>query len=81
MKRIKLNLGAPTVRVIHQMSKVSQSAIILEIQIFIRFCMVNGQALPIQFICHTEPYIKATIFKLMVLHDTLVYDSDNWFTY
>ena len=37
-------------------TKVSRSTVILEISIFIRFCMANGQALPVQFICHTEPY-------------------------
>ena len=33
-----------------------QSAIILKIVIFIRLCMVNGQGLPFQLICHTKPY-------------------------
>ena len=36
---------------------------------------------PVQFACHTELYKKTTIFKLMVLRDTLVYQSDNWSTY
>ena len=43
----------------HQFSesqtKVPWSAIILKIVIFIRICMVNGQGMPIQLICHTEP--------------------------
>ena len=37
-------------------TKVSRSAVILEISIFIRLRMANGQTLPVQFICHTEPY-------------------------
>ena len=44
----------------HQFSelqtKVLWSAIVLKIVIFIRFCVVNGQGLPVQLICHTEPY-------------------------
>ena len=44
----------------HQFSesqtKVPWSAIILKIVIFIRICMVNGQGLPVQLICHTKPY-------------------------
>ena len=32
------------------------SAVILGIPIFIRLCMVNRQALPVQFVCHTKPY-------------------------
>ena len=36
--------------------------------------MVNGQGLPVQLIGHTKP----TIFKMMVVRDTLVYDSENW---
>ena len=33
-----------------------QSTIILKIVIFIRFCMVNRQGVPVHFICHTKPY-------------------------
>ena len=44
---------APIFRVTDQST---WSAIILKIVIFIRFCMVNGQGLPVQLICHTKPY-------------------------
>ena len=37
-------------------TKAPWSAIILKIVIFIRICMVNGQGLPVQLICHTKPY-------------------------
>ena len=37
-------------------TKVLRSAVILEISVFIRLCMVNEQALPVQLICHTKPY-------------------------
>ena len=44
----------------HQFSesqtKVPWSAIILKIVIFIRICMVNGQGMPVQLVCHTKPY-------------------------
>ena len=36
--------------------------------------------MPVQLICHTKPYKNRT-FKMMVLRDTLVHDSENWFTY
>ena len=36
--------------------KVQWSAIILKVVIFIRICLVNGQGLPVQLICHTKPY-------------------------
>ena len=37
-------------------TKVSRSAVILEMSILIRLCMANAQALPVQFVCHTKPY-------------------------
>ena len=37
-------------------SKVPWSAIIFKIVFFIRICMVNGQRMPVQLICHTKPY-------------------------
>ena len=54
--------------------------IILKIVIFIRFCVVNGQGLPLQLIRHTNLIRKTTIFK-MVPRDTLAYDSEKWSTY
>ena len=58
-------------------TKVSRHAVILEMSIFIRFCMINGQAMPVQFVCHTKP----TILKLIAFPDTWVYDSEIWSTY
>ena len=43
--------------------------------------MVNGQALPVKFVCHTESYKNYNFHIDSVLYDTLVYDSDNWSTY
>ena len=49
----------------HQLSesqtKVTWSAIFLKIVIFIRFCTVNGQGMPVQLICHTKPYNNRTV--------------------
>ena len=52
-------------------TKVSRSAIILEISILIRFCMASGKALPFS-LSVIQNLIKPTIFKLMSLCDTLV---------
>ena len=43
--------------------------------------MVTGQGLPVQLICHTKPYKNRNFHIQVVLHDTLVYDSENWSTY
>ena len=59
----------------HQFSesqtKVPWSAIILKIVSFIRFCMVNGQRLPVQLICNNRN------FQIDGASRYLVYDS-NW---
>ena len=48
-------------------TKVPWSAIILKIVIFIRICMVNGQGLPVQLICHTKPWWRFAILWCMTL--------------
>ena len=47
-----------------------------------KFCKVLYGKQPCPFnLSATQNLRKTTIFKLMVLYDTLVYDSDNWSTY
>ena len=40
--------------------------------------MVNEQALPVQFVCHTKTYKN---YNFQIDGASLVYDSDNWSTY
>ena len=50
-------------------TKVLRSTITLQISVSMSFCIANGQALPLQFVCHTKLY-KNYNFQIMVLHDT-----------